>query len=144
MDSGSQLNTEICLGELRLTRLTSLTSLTSKAGKTVVIVGAGPAGLFAALRCLELGMKPIIVERGKPVEKRKYDIARLTKEHYVNPDSNWCFGEGGAGTYSDGKLYTRSTSWRMASGWSPMGAKSDFSSKFIKRYNLKKVFLVCI
>ena len=77
--------------------------------KKVIIVGAGPAGLFAALRCLELGIKPIIVERGKPVEERKYDIARLTKEQVVNPDSNWCFGEGGAGTYSDGKLYTRST-----------------------------------
>ena len=77
--------------------------------KTVLIVGAGPAGLFAALRCLELGMKPVIVERGKPVEDRKYDIARLAREKVVNPDSNWCFGEGGAGTYSDGKLYTRST-----------------------------------
>ena len=77
--------------------------------KTVVIVGAGPAGLFAALRCLELDMKPIIVERGKSVEERKYDIARLAREKVVNPDSNWCFGEGGAGTYSDGKLYTRST-----------------------------------
>lgn len=78
-------------------------------GRTVIIVGAGPAGLFAALRCLELGMKPIILERGKPVEERKYDIARLAREKVVNPDSNWCFGEGGAGTYSDGKLYTRST-----------------------------------
>lgn len=78
-------------------------------GQTVVIVGAGPAGLFAALRCLQLGMKPVIVERGKPVEERKYDIARLAREKVVNPDSNWCFGEGGAGTYSDGKLYTRST-----------------------------------
>ena len=77
--------------------------------KTVLIVGAGPAGLFAALRCLQLGMKPVIVERGKPVEERKYDIARLAREKVVNPDSNWCFGEGGAGTYSDGKLYTRST-----------------------------------
>ena len=75
----------------------------------VVIVGAGPAGLFAALRCLQLGMRPVIVERGKPVEERKYDIARLAREKVVNPDSNWCFGEGGAGTYSDGKLYTRST-----------------------------------
>ena len=75
----------------------------------VIIVGAGPAGLFAALRCLQLGMKPVIVERGKPVEERKYDIARLAREKVVNPDSNWCFGEGGAGTYSDGKLYTRST-----------------------------------
>ena len=80
-----------------------------KNGKKVVIVGAGPAGLFAALRALELGWRPIIVERGKPVSERKYDIAKLTKEHSVNGDSNWCFGEGGAGTYSDGKLYTRST-----------------------------------
>ena len=77
--------------------------------KQVIIVGAGPAGLFAALRALELGIKPVIVERGKPVEQRKYDIAALTREKRVNPDSNWCFGEGGAGTYSDGKLYTRST-----------------------------------
>lgn len=75
----------------------------------VVIVGAGPAGLFAAIRALQLGVRPVIVERGKPVEERKYDIAKLTREKVVNPDSNWCFGEGGAGTYSDGKLYTRST-----------------------------------
>ena len=75
----------------------------------VVIIGAGPAGLFAALRALEHGLRPIIIERGKAVSDRKYDIAKLTKEHLVNPDSNWCFGEGGAGTYSDGKLYTRST-----------------------------------
>ena len=75
----------------------------------VVVVGAGSAGLFAALRLIEHGVRPIIVERGKPVEERKYDIARLTREGVVNPDSNWCFGEGGAGTYSDGKLYTRST-----------------------------------
>ncbi len=80
-----------------------------RSAEPVVIVGAGPAGLFAALRALELGLKPIIVERGKPVESRKYDIAQLTRQHTVNPDSNWCFGEGGAGTYSDGKLYTRST-----------------------------------
>lgn len=75
----------------------------------VIIVGAGPAGLFAALRALELGYKPIILERGKSVRDRKYDIARLAKEGIVNPNSNWCFGEGGAGTFSDGKLYTRST-----------------------------------
>ena len=75
----------------------------------VVIVGAGPAGLFAALRAIQLGIKPVIVERGKPVEERKYDIAKLGREQIVNPNSNWCFGEGGAGTYSDGKLYTRST-----------------------------------
>lgn len=76
---------------------------------TIVIVGAGPAGLFAALRALQLGMRPIIVERGKPVEERKADIVGLVRTKTVNPDSNWCFGEGGAGTYSDGKLYTRST-----------------------------------
>ena len=75
----------------------------------VVIVGAGPAGLFAALRALELGMKPIIVERGKPVEERKKDIVSLVRTKQVDPNSNWCFGEGGAGTYSDGKLYPRST-----------------------------------
>ena len=77
--------------------------------RPVVVVGAGPAGLFAALRALELGLRPVIVERGKPVEERKYDVARLGREQVVDPDSNWCFGEGGAGTYSDGKLYTRST-----------------------------------
>ena len=75
----------------------------------VVIVGAGPAGLFAALKCLESGLKPIILERGKPVEERKRDIALLGRTGEVNPHSNWCFGEGGAGTFSDGKLYTRST-----------------------------------
>ena len=75
----------------------------------IVIVGAGPAGLFAALRALQLGVKPIIVERGKPVEQRKADIVDMVRSKTVDPDSNWCFGEGGAGTYSDGKLYTRST-----------------------------------
>lgn len=72
------------------------------------IIGAGPAGLFAALEAIELGFKPIIYERGKDVQERRRDLAKLTKEHIVNPDSNYCFGEGGAGTYSDGKLYTRS------------------------------------
>jgi len=76
--------------------------------KKVIIVGAGPAGLFAALRCIELGLKPIILERGKDVRTRRRDLAAINKEHLVNPDSNYCFGEGGAGTYSDGKLYTRS------------------------------------
>lgn len=75
----------------------------------VVIVGAGPAGLFAALRCLELGLRPVIVERGKAVEERKLDIAQLGRTRVVDNNSNWCFGEGGAGTYSDGKLFTRST-----------------------------------
>lgn len=72
------------------------------------IIGAGPAGLFAALRCLERGIKPIIIERGKDVRARRRDLAAINKEHLVNPESNYCFGEGGAGTYSDGKLYTRS------------------------------------
>ena len=80
----------------------------SHSKKTCHIIGAGPAGLFAALRCLELGIKPIIVERGKNVKDRRRDLAILNKEHIVNSESNYCFGEGGAGTYSDGKLYTRS------------------------------------
>ncbi|MGK6350720.1 NAD(P)/FAD-dependent oxidoreductase [Parapedobacter sp. DT-150] len=74
----------------------------------VIIIGAGPAGLFAALRCLEKGIRPIVLERGKTVQERRRDLAALNKEGLVNPDSNYCFGEGGAGTYSDGKLYTRS------------------------------------
>jgi hypothetical protein len=74
----------------------------------VIIVGAGPAGLFAALRLIELGLRPVIIERGRDVSSRKKDIARISREQIVNPDSNYCFGEGGAGTYSDGKLYTRS------------------------------------
>lgn len=75
----------------------------------VIIVGAGPAGLFAALRALELGLKPVVIERGRPVEQRRLDIALLGRSRQVDPESNWCFGEGGAGTFSDGKLYTRST-----------------------------------
>jgi len=74
----------------------------------VVIVGAGPAGLFAALKSLQEGLRPIIVERGEDVHRRKYDIAAISREGKVNPDSNYCFGEGGAGAFSDGKLYTRS------------------------------------
>ena len=75
---------------------------------TIHIIGAGPAGLFAALEAIELGFKPIIYERGKDVRERRRDLAKLNKEHIVNPESNYCYGEGGAGTYSDGKLYTRS------------------------------------
>ena len=76
--------------------------------KEVLIIGAGPAGLFAALECIQLGLRPIILERGKDVRSRRRDLAKLNKEGVVNPESNYCFGEGGAGTYSDGKLYTRS------------------------------------
>ena len=74
----------------------------------VIIVGGGPAGLFAALRLIELGIRPVIIERGRDVSSRKKDIAKISREQIVDPDSNYCFGEGGAGTYSDGKLYTRS------------------------------------
>jgi uncharacterized FAD-dependent dehydrogenase len=76
--------------------------------KSVIIIGAGPAGLFAALKLIEKGVKPIILERGKDIKARRRDLAAINKEHIVNEDSNYCFGEGGAGTYSDGKLYTRS------------------------------------
>ena len=79
-----------------------------KESDEVVIIGAGPAGYFAALECLELGLKPIVVDRGKDVQRRRRDLRSIQQESKVNPDSNYCFGEGGAGTYSDGKLYTRS------------------------------------
>lgn len=76
--------------------------------RAVIIVGAGPAGLFAALQCIEIGLKPIVVERGKDVKQRRRDLAAINKQGLVNTESNYCYGEGGAGTYSDGKLYTRS------------------------------------
>ena len=80
----------------------------TKDSKKVIIIGAGPAGLFAALKLIEAGIQPIVLERGKEVRARRRDLALLNKEGIVNPESNYCFGEGGAGTYSDGKLYTRS------------------------------------
>ena len=76
--------------------------------KEIHIIGFGPAGMYAALRCIELGYKPIILERGKKVQDRRRDIKAINRDHIVDKDSNYCFGEGGAGTYSDGKLYTRS------------------------------------
>ena len=75
----------------------------------VIIVGAGPAGMFAALKLLTLGLKPVILERGKNVHERKFDMAKLSRDGVVDPDSNYCYGEGGAGAFSDGKLYTRSS-----------------------------------
>jgi uncharacterized FAD-dependent dehydrogenase len=77
--------------------------------KPVLIIGCGPAGIFAAIHLIELGLKPLIIERGKNVRDRRRDLADINKKKIINPDSNYCFGEGGAGTYSDGKLYTRST-----------------------------------
>ena len=74
----------------------------------VVVVGEGPGGLFASLRLIELGLRPIVLERGKNVRDRKVDLANIKKTQKVDPESNYCFGEGGAGAYSDGKLYTRS------------------------------------
>lgn len=76
--------------------------------KPIHIIGFGPAGMYAALRCIELGFKPIVLERGKNVKERRRDLKAINQDHFVNEDSNYCFGEGGAGTYSDGKLYTRS------------------------------------
>ena len=90
--------------------------------KEVVIVGAGPCGYFAALQCIELGLCPIVLDRGKDVGARRRDLRDIQQHHKVNPDSNYCFGEGGAGTYSDGKLYTRS----------------------VKRGNVKKVLQVLV
>ncbi|RXJ52853.1 NAD(P)/FAD-dependent oxidoreductase [Gelidibacter gilvus] len=76
--------------------------------KSIHIIGFGPAGMYAALRCVELGFRPIVLERGKNVQDRRRDLKAINQDHFVNEDSNYCFGEGGAGTYSDGKLYTRS------------------------------------
>ncbi|MBR5185943.1 MAG: FAD-binding protein, partial [Akkermansia sp.] len=77
--------------------------------KKVIIVGSGPGGLFAALRCIELGMRPVVLERGKDVSARRFDLQPINCKGYVVEDSNYCFGEGGAGTFSDGKLFTRAT-----------------------------------
>ncbi len=96
---------------------------------SIAIIGSGPAGLFAALHLIELGLKPVIFERGKDVRSRRRDLAVLNKEGIVNPESNYCFGEGGAGTYSDGKLYTRSKKrgdvTRVLEYFVHFGAKED-------------------
>ena len=103
------LKLRVCVSEKHVKAKEKLPEYKDANGKEeIIIIGAGPAGLFAALKLLEKGKKPIVIERGKAVQERRKDIAKLTKEHIVNKDSNYCFGEGGAGTFSDGKLYTRS------------------------------------
>lgn len=105
------LNLEAFIGEPFVEKVPERISFpdVTRADRQVVIVGTGPAGLFAALRLIEKGIRPILLERGKDIRSRRRDLASLNKEGIVNPESNYCFGEGGAGTYSDGKLYTRST-----------------------------------
>ena len=102
-----RLRVEVYVGEKYIPQKETL-KFQPLSNKKAAIVGSGPAGLFAAIRLLELGIKPIIFERGKDVQARRFDLRKIQQEHEVNPDSNYCFGEGGAGTYSDGKLYTRS------------------------------------
>ncbi len=103
------LKVEVYVDEVFSPKVFSLPEYPNVSNKEeVFIIGAGPAGLFAALRCIELGKKPVVIERGKDVRSRRRDLKALNIEHIVNEDSNYCFGEGGAGTYSDGKLYTRS------------------------------------
>ena len=103
------LKLRVCVSEKHIKTKENLPAYKDANGKEeVIIIGAGPAGLFAALKLLEKGKKPIVIERGKDVQERRKDIAKLTKKHIVNKESNYCFGEGGAGTFSDGKLYTRS------------------------------------
>jgi len=104
-----RMQVQVFLDEVYVPETFTVTYPDVKNSKPVIIIGAGPAGLFAALRCIELGLKPIILERGKDVKQRRRDLANINKQGLVNPESNYCFGEGGAGTYSDGKLYTRST-----------------------------------
>jgi uncharacterized FAD-dependent dehydrogenase len=104
-----RMQVQVFIGEVLVPETFTIKYPDVKTGKRVIIVGAGPAGLFAALQCIELGLKPVILERGKDVKQRRRDLANINKQGMVNPESNYCFGEGGAGTYSDGKLYTRST-----------------------------------
>lgn len=100
---------QVFINEVPETQEYTPTEYKSVSGKpAVIVVGAGPGGLFAALRLIELGLRPIVIERGKNVRERKEDLAKISREHKVDPESNYSFGEGGAGAYSDGKLYTRS------------------------------------
>jgi len=102
------LQIEFFFAEEKAACHTFVPSSSIDSSKKIAIIGAGPAGLYAALRCIEAGLKPVVFERGKDVRERRRDLVKIHKEHIVNPNSNYCFGEGGAGTYSDGKLYTRS------------------------------------
>lgn len=104
-----RLQCEVYIDELPPDAERKITYAPVKNKKEAVIIGSGPAGLYAALRLIELGIKPIIFERGKDVQARRRDLRNIQQLGIVNPDSNYCYGEGGAGTYSDGKLYTRST-----------------------------------
>jgi len=105
-----QIQAEVFINEsFQKTEFQKINFKNVSAAESVIIVGAGPAGIFSALKLIEAGIKPIILERGNNVSARRRDLAKLMKERIVNPESNYCFGEGGAGTYSDGKLYTRST-----------------------------------
>jgi uncharacterized FAD-dependent dehydrogenase len=103
-----RLQVKVFIDEPQVAEVFSLNYQNVSDKKRVIIVGAGPAGLFAALQCIENGMKPVILERGKDVKQRRRDLALINKQGIVNTESNYCYGEGGAGTYSDGKLYTRS------------------------------------
>lgn len=103
-----QLKIQVVVGESLENRNRTFVPKNVSEAPEVIIIGAGPAGIFGALKAIELGLKPIIFERGKDVRARRRDLAKIHKEHIINPESNYCFGEGGAGTYSDGKLYTRS------------------------------------
>lgn len=103
-----QLRIRVFDAELIETSKTGLSYPSVTKELSVLIIGAGPCGYFAALRCIELGLRPIVLDRGKDVRARRRDLRAIQQFHTVNPDSNYCFGEGGAGTYSDGKLYTRS------------------------------------
>ncbi len=103
------LQADVYVGETPTEEIYRYTPKALHSHHHVLIIGAGPAGLFAALELLAQGIKPIILERGKTVQARRRDLAAINRRHVVDPDSNYCFGEGGAGTYSDGKLYTRST-----------------------------------
>jgi len=103
-----QLRVRVHLQEHKQSDRKPITYSSVHKASPVLIIGAGPCGYFAALKCIELGLRPIVLDRGKDVRARRRDLRAIQQEHKVHPDSNYCFGEGGAGTYSDGKLYTRS------------------------------------